>query len=243
YDCGSDEERFCRQVIDFVRSRFLDPERADAAAAPLEGGLCEHLQRGTLRLPAPAAGVGVAVRRFRRAATPDCAVAGGVWWRVWGVDAGWGLTGGGTGGGEPWPPPPGEEPPPRGGGGPSNPPTHHPRNRSNPAGRGGRETETPAAQPFGRSAAGPCSHDRLHAVLTSPTWENACGKLPTSRRARGSYSSDSRPTSLHRPTSRSNSRRASSRRPSRTRVAARQEVQARNAPSPGGRPSPPVSVG
>jgi hypothetical protein len=73
YDCGSDEERFCRQVIDFVRAHFEDPERAAAAAAPLEGELCEHLQRGALRLPAPAAGGAVPVRRLRRAPMPDVA--------------------------------------------------------------------------------------------------------------------------------------------------------------------------
>ena len=39
---------------------------------------------------------------------------------------------------------------------------------------------------------------RLRAVLTSPTWVNAWGKLPTRRLATGSYSSESRPTSLHR---------------------------------------------
>jgi hypothetical protein len=56
YGGDSDEERFCRQVIDFVDGRFVgDPGRGRAAAAPLEGELCGHLQRGTLRLPAPAA--------------------------------------------------------------------------------------------------------------------------------------------------------------------------------------------
>ena len=30
-------------------------------------------------------------------------------------------------------------------------------------------------------------------MLTRPTCENACGKLPTSRFAAGSYSSDSKP--------------------------------------------------
>ena len=39
---------------------------------------------------------------------------------------------------------------------------------------------------------------RLDAVSTSAMWLKACGKLPTSRRARGSYSSLRRPTSLRR---------------------------------------------
>ena len=39
---------------------------------------------------------------------------------------------------------------------------------------------------------------------------NACGKLPSNRPARGSYSSASRPTSVRRSSSRSNSSRASS---------------------------------
>src|SRR3954465_3431749 len=39
-------------------------------------------------------------------------------------------------------------------------------------------------------------------LLTSPRCVNACGKFPTSRRARGSYSSDSNPTSLARSPSR-----------------------------------------
>ena len=49
--------------------------------------------------------------------------------------------------------------------------------------------------------------DRFIAVLTSPTCENACGKLPTSRPACGSYSSASRPTSLRSASSRSKIRR------------------------------------
>jgi hypothetical protein len=54
-----------------------------------------------------------------------------------------------------------------------------------------------------------CSHGlvawpRLYAVLTSAICENACGKLPSKRRASISYSSASKPTSLHKPTSRPN---------------------------------------
>ena len=52
------------------------------------------------------------------------------------------------------------------------------------------------------------------AVLISPMCENACGKLPSSRSRRGSYSSESSPTSLRSASSRSNSSRASSCRPS-----------------------------
>ena len=43
---------------------------------------------------------------------------------------------------------------------------------------------------------------KFMAVLMSPTCVNACGKLPTSRPVRGSYSSEIRPTSLHRPSKR-----------------------------------------
>ena len=44
---------------------------------------------------------------------------------------------------------------------------------------------------------------RLKAVLTSATWVNACGKLPSWRRVSGSHSSASRPRSLRRSRSRS----------------------------------------
>ena len=51
---------------------------------------------------------------------------------------------------------------------------------------------------------------RVSAVLTSPTWLNACGVLPSCRRRGGSHSSLSRPTSLRRSSSRSKRSRASS---------------------------------
>ena len=67
-----------------------------------------------------------------------------------------------------------------------------------------------APQPRGLAWAGPSGPlARLYAVLTRPMCEKACGKLPTSRPATGSYSSDSRPTSLRIASSRSKTRRAS----------------------------------
>ena len=69
------------------------------------------------------------------------------------------------------------------------------------------------AVPFGKSercSAGFSARVRLNAVLISATCENACGKLPRWRFARGSYSSLNSPTSLARPTRRLNSRSASS---------------------------------
>ena len=58
--------------------------------------------------------------------------------------------------------------------------------------------------------------------------EKACGKFPTNRFASGSYSSDSKPTSLARRTIRSKIARASSRRPKSTRLSTSQNVQGRN---------------
>ena len=52
--------------------------------------------------------------------------------------------------------------------------------------------------------------DSARAVLTSGTWLNACGVLPSWRLATGSHSSDSSPTSLRRSSSRSKISRASS---------------------------------
>ena len=67
-----------------------------------------------------------------------------------------------------------------------------------------RPTPAPLGGPDRRRArgSGPCR--------SSDTWLNACGKFPTSRRATGSYSSASSPTSLRTPSTRSNSSRASS---------------------------------
>jgi len=67
-----------------------------------------------------------------------------------------------------------------------------------------------------RSCAGPSARVRFSAVFTSDTWEKACGKLPTRRFVRGSYSSERSPTSLQSPVSRWNSASASSRRPCST---------------------------
>jgi hypothetical protein len=58
--------------------------------------------------------------------------------------------------------------------------------------------------------------DRLKAVSTNDRCENACGKLPSCRFDRGSYSSASRPTSFRNARSRSKRARASSCRPCRT---------------------------
>jgi len=49
------------------------------------------------------------------------------------------------------------------------------------------------------------------ALETIATWENACGKLPSCRRARGSYCSASRPRSLRQVSRCSNNSTASSR--------------------------------
>ena len=61
-----------------------------------------------------------------------------------------------------------------------------------------------------RWCAGPLASRRLRAVPISARCENACGKLPSWRLRRGSYSSASRPTSLRSASSRSNSACASS---------------------------------
>src|SRR5215467_4164806 len=92
-----------------------------------------------------------------------------------------------------------------------------------------------------------CSHgfsarSILCAVLTSAMWEKACGKLPSRRWASGSYSSDSRPTSLRNRNSRSNNFRASSGRPSKTYASANQKLHVKKTPSPGGRPSSDLAV-
>ena len=54
-----------------------------------------------------------------------------------------------------------------------------------------------------RCSAGPWVAIRLCAAFTSPTCEKACGKLPSCRFPRGSYSSASSPTSLRRDSRRS----------------------------------------
>ena len=78
------------------------------------------------------------------------------------------------------------------------PPSASRSRRSGSPGRpSGRERLRRLVQPAG-------GVDRGH------TWEKAWGKLPTSRPATGSYSSDSSPRSLRRPSSRSNMARASS---------------------------------
>ena len=65
------------------------------------------------------------------------------------------------------------------------------------------------SQPAGRCSAGPPARERFRAVFTSATCVNACGKLPTRRRAIGSYCSDKSPTSFRSASRRSNSSRAS----------------------------------
>jgi hypothetical protein len=48
----SDEERCCRQVIDWVVNHLEDDTgKSEAEKMRLEAELCDHLQRGTLRLP------------------------------------------------------------------------------------------------------------------------------------------------------------------------------------------------
>ena len=69
---------------------------------------------------------------------------------------------------------------------------------------GGAVPPVPAAT---RCCAGFSARVRLNALLTSATWVKACGKLPTSRPTRGSYSSLSNPTSLRKVSNRSNSAR------------------------------------
>ena len=81
------------------------------------------------------------------------------------------------------------------------------------------------------------------AVFTSARCVNACGKLPSWRPVRGSYSSASRPTSLRMSRSRSNSSRASSILPCSARTSTSQNEQGRKTPSPPGSPSTPLSSG
>src|SRR5690606_1327501 len=113
-----------------------------------------------------------------------------------------------------------------------------------PRGNAAAQSRTPGSD--GRGSIGPaaarCSdgvgrRERLYAVFTSVTCEKACGKLPTWRPWRTSYSSANSPTSFRSARSRSNSERASSTRPIITYTSASQKLQARKAPSPGGRPS------
>src|SRR3984885_14055384 len=83
---------------------------------------------------------------------------------------------------------------------------------------------------------------RLKAAFTSAIWERAWGKFPTRRLAPGSYSSDSKPTSLASDNTRSKSFLASSSRPCNWRARTIQKLQARKTPSPGGSPSEDVAV-
>ena len=69
-----------------------------------------------------------------------------------------------------------------------------------------RNTPNAACQEGGwRCSLGLACAERLYAELTRPTCVNACGKLPSSRFATGSYSSEIRPRSLRSASSRSNS--------------------------------------
>ena len=120
------------------------------------------------------------------------------------------------------------------------PPRRPARGRRHPHRGHSRLTPSPSS-PVDRCSAGRVALDRLPAVFTSETWVNACGKLPRRRPDAGSYSSDSRPTSLRSAMRRSNRVRASSERPSSARLSASQNEQGRNTPSPGGRPSTPSS--
>src|SRR5579883_3674162 len=94
---------------------------------------------------------------------------------------------------------------------------------SSPERERGRKSRERYHSAAARSASPPCARCstgfsacvRLKAVFASPTWENACGKLPARRLLRGSYSSLSRPTSLHSDTRRLNRASASARRPCR----------------------------
>jgi hypothetical protein len=52
YSSDSDEERHCRQVIDFAHAALMrDLPRADEVRERLSAELREHLRRGPLRLP------------------------------------------------------------------------------------------------------------------------------------------------------------------------------------------------
>src|SRR2546425_533610 len=88
-----------------------------------------------------------------------------------------------------------------------------------------------------RCSEGPPRPLKLRAVLINATWVIACGKLPSWRGARGSYSSASKPTSLRKASNRVNSASASSRRPARHKLSASQNEHGRNKPSPAGNPS------
>src|SRR6266478_1027720 len=87
------------------------------------------------------------------------------------------------------------------------------------------------------------SSAKCAAVLMIAVCEKACGKLPRSRLARGSYSSDMRPRSFLTASRRSNKAIASSRRPIKARLLASQKLQGRNIPSCGGSPSVSGRVG
>ena len=109
--------------------------------------------------------------------------------------------------------------------------------RSGPVGRPAAPRLAPSGQP-------PYAPDAVsrRAVSISGTWLKACGKLPTWRCSRGSYSSASSPRSLRSASSLSNSLRASSTRPIIARSSASQNEQARKAPSSPGSPSTPSSL-
>src|SRR5712691_7638902 len=87
------------------------------------------------------------------------------------------------------------------------------------------------------------SSAKCAAVLMIAVCEKACGKLPRSRLACGSYSSDMRPRSFLTASRRSNQAIASSRRPIKARLLASQKLQGRNIPSCGGSPSVSGRVG
>lgn len=89
----------------------------------------------------------------------------------------------------------------------------------------------------GRSSLGPPARSKFRAVLISPIWEKACGKLPKNRRVDGSYCSEGSPTPFRTARTRSKISRASSMRPCSARLSASHRVHSRKAPSLPGRPS------
>ena len=81
------------------------------------------------------------------------------------------------------------------------------------------------------------------AELISDTWEKAWGKLPTSRPASGSYSSESRPRSLRRARRRSNSSWASSLAPDHVQAVHQPERAGQEGALPPGQPVDRAVVG
>src|SRR5262245_19135701 len=101
--------------------------------------------------------------------------------------------------------------------------------------RRGEPREKDARQVHGVLAAAHSAS--VSAALMSPTWLNACGKLPRSTPVSGSISSESSPTSFECPSIRSNRSTASPSRPDSASASTSQKPQIVKVPSPGGSPS------